>query len=462
MLLPVKWVRIFPNEINFINVIPNMVIKDVINYNDFITSDNTVIMYGSGMKLTYLQVFLIMCTIWLSGVAILAIKQIILYQKSRMVLYKYSSKIENLNILHILDEEKEKLNIKSNIQILCSHKISSPTVFGIFRKTIILPAIQISDTSIRLILRHELVHIKRQDILLKLICVLVKIVHWYNPAAYLIYYEVSLLIEFSCDEEVLLNCSFSQKKQYATMIINTIRLTKNIETITPNFVNTQKAGMKKRICNILATKHKTNKLAVLCLAGAIFIGLIFCGYSDSPVDCNIKGATLLETQKWYLWGHTIKNTTATSDKDLEIESEPTNISATKINDRLFQDIFADSIIEIETDCSGYNYVIPDLITNTADMAIFTTSNDSGWKLNSGQSITIQFELDTDTVKGAKKTGSVVEVGYIFNGNIVPISEEMGSNFINNITINKDGEYYLYITNHASGYQIIKNGLIKIG
>lgn len=97
-----------------------------------------------------------------------------------------------------------------------------------------------SDSSIRFILRHELIHIKHWDILLKLICLLMKIIHWYNPIAHFIYYEVNMLIEFSCDEEVLLNCKFDQKKQYATTILNEIRLTKKIRTINPNFANTQK------------------------------------------------------------------------------------------------------------------------------------------------------------------------------------------------------------------------------
>lgn len=464
MLFPIKWIFIFTKRVNEISIISNTMFHSIISTRGSTTNTPVDSAYNFGTKfnLSYLQILLTMCSIWLVGIVLLTIKQVILYQKSKMILNSYSSEIKELNILQIFNEEKENLNIKAKIQLFNNNRIPSPTVIGIFSKTIILPTIEMSDSSIRFILRHELIHIKHWDILLKLICLLMKIIHWYNPIAQFIYYEVNMLIEFSCDEEVLLNCKIDQKKQYATTILNEIRLTKKIRTINPNFANTQKNCLKKRIGNILTPKNKANKFVTLCLICNILIGIGFYAYSNSPVDYYIKGATLLNTQKWYLWGNQIRNSTFTTDVNFNRESESKKFLTTKISDEMIQKTFADSCTEIVTKCSDTNYFIPDLITNTADMALFTTLKGTGWKLNTGQSITIQFELDTNTVVNTKRSGSVVEVGYVVDGNITPISEEMGNKFSYNIIVDKDGEYYFYITNHASGYQIIKNGIIKVG
>ena len=249
MLFPIKWIFIFTKRVNEISIISNTMFHSIISTRGSTTNTPVDSAYNFGTKfnLSYLQILLTMCSIWLVGIVLLTIKQVILYQKSKMILNSYSSEIKELNILQIFNEEKENLNIKAKIQLFNNNRIPSPTVIGIFSKTIILPTIEMSDSSIRFILRHELIHIKHWDILLKLICLLMKIIHWYNPIAHFIYYEVNMLIEFSCDEEVLLNCKFDQKKQYATTILNEIRLTKKIRTINPNFANTQKNCLKKRI-----------------------------------------------------------------------------------------------------------------------------------------------------------------------------------------------------------------------
>ena len=260
MLFPIKWIFIFTKRVNEISIISNTMFHSIISTRGSTTNTPVDSAYNFGTKfnLSYLQILLTMCSIWLVGIVLLTIKQVILYQKSKMILNSYSSEIKELNILQIFNEEKENLNIKAKIQLFNNNRIPSPTVIGIFSKTIILPTIEMSDSSIRFILRHELIHIKHWDILLKLICLLMKIIHWYNPIAHFIYYEVNMLIEFSCDEEVLLNCKFDQKKQYATTILNEIRLTKKIRTINPNFANTQKNCLKKRIGNIWTPNNKAN------------------------------------------------------------------------------------------------------------------------------------------------------------------------------------------------------------
>ena len=51
--------------------------------------------------------------------------------------------------------------------------------------------------------RHELVHIKHHDLFIKYIGLLVMAVHWYNPLAYVMFHEISVISEMYCDSIVI-------------------------------------------------------------------------------------------------------------------------------------------------------------------------------------------------------------------------------------------------------------------
>ena len=54
-----------------------------------------------------------------------------------------------------------------------------------------------------LVLRHELFHIKHRDLLLKFFGMAVMALHWYNPLAYFLYYEICVTRELVCDKNVI-------------------------------------------------------------------------------------------------------------------------------------------------------------------------------------------------------------------------------------------------------------------
>lgn len=119
MLFPIKWIFIFTKRVNEISIISNTMFHSIISTRGSTTNTPVDSAYNFGTKfnLSYLQILLTMCSIWLVGIVLLTIKQVILYQKSKMILNSYSSEIKELNILQIFNEEKENLNIKAKIQL---------------------------------------------------------------------------------------------------------------------------------------------------------------------------------------------------------------------------------------------------------------------------------------------------------------------------------------------------------
>lgn len=79
-------------------------------------------------------------------------------------------------------EIKSAVHISGNVYRCAS--VASPAVYGVFRPKIIIPE-NVSKESLKYILLHENVHLKRKDNLLRCIAVVTACIHWFNPLAWL-------------------------------------------------------------------------------------------------------------------------------------------------------------------------------------------------------------------------------------------------------------------------------------
>ena len=71
-----------------------------------------------------------------------------------------------------------------------------------------------------LILYHELCHIKRHDMLWRILADLVRGLHFWNPAVYLLRKELNDLCEQSCDEWVIQGRSGAERSAYARLLVD--------------------------------------------------------------------------------------------------------------------------------------------------------------------------------------------------------------------------------------------------
>lgn len=71
-----------------------------------------------------------------------------------------------------------------------------------------------------LILSHELCHIKRCDMLWRILANLVRGLHFWNPAVYLLRKELNDLCEQSCDEWVIQDRSGAERSAYARLLVD--------------------------------------------------------------------------------------------------------------------------------------------------------------------------------------------------------------------------------------------------
>jgi len=100
--------------------------------------------------------------------------------------------------------------------------LRTPLTFGVLRPVIVLEAGQAAGEKEQLccILTHEYVHIRRFDALRKLVFLAVAVMHWFNPAAWLLMRLASRDMELLCDELSLELLGEQRRKTYALTLLS--------------------------------------------------------------------------------------------------------------------------------------------------------------------------------------------------------------------------------------------------
>ena len=90
----------------------------------------------------------------------------------------------------------------NNFGLLVSSSISRPYVAGLIRPIIYLPDIELPEEQWRIILRHEVQHIRSHDEAKKLFFLAVQALFWWNPLAHISRKEIDTILELQCDAKV--------------------------------------------------------------------------------------------------------------------------------------------------------------------------------------------------------------------------------------------------------------------
>lgn len=111
------------------------------------------------------------------------------------------------------------------IDIVISPQISVPKVWGICKPHIYLPDLELDESEWRLIINHEIQHIRNHDTLIKMIILVITMIFWWNPIMLLLWKKKDHFLEMRCDTMLLKSASKNEKVSYLNMIIKVLRQT---------------------------------------------------------------------------------------------------------------------------------------------------------------------------------------------------------------------------------------------
>lgn len=102
--------------------------------------------------------------------------------------------------------------------VLISPRLVLPYTSGLLRPVIYLPDAELSDEEWRMVLRHEVMHIRSRDNWKKLFFLAVEAVFWWNPLAHFSREEINALIELHCDAKVTAGMSEQERRDYSGVL----------------------------------------------------------------------------------------------------------------------------------------------------------------------------------------------------------------------------------------------------
>ena len=141
---------------------------------------------------------------WLAGVVVLSLWLTIRLKKLRKEHISFPKPVPE-RFQHLLEETVGKLKLKTIPKVILTDKVCCPAVFGLFKPVLLIPADKLSSMSrqdTEHILLHELAHIKRGDLIVHAVYMMLQIIYWFNPLLWLIRKQLQNLRELCCDATV--------------------------------------------------------------------------------------------------------------------------------------------------------------------------------------------------------------------------------------------------------------------
>ena len=161
---------------------------------------------------------LALAAVWLAGALWLLVRR--LRARQAMVrLVRSARPAAGEDVAHMLLYCRDLLGLKRQVEIRTSAAVRSPLVTGVLRPVILLPEEAVEPQDLKCLLLHELNHVRRRDLWVRLCSSAALIVHWYNPLFHMLDRTVREVGEERCDEDVAQLLDRRERLRYGQMLL---------------------------------------------------------------------------------------------------------------------------------------------------------------------------------------------------------------------------------------------------
>lgn len=214
----------------------------------------------------YIPVTTILFYGYLAGAAAFLLYQGVSYALFRRTVRRWKRDVARADYAAMLSDTARDLGVSAPEMIVCE-AISTPAVTGLLRPRLLLPHEHYDVQELRYILRHELCHLKRRDMLLKLVLLAANAMHWFNPVVYLMLRQADEDIELACDSAATDGLELPERAAYSRTLLAAVQSSVRALPATTCFGGTVER-LKRRITNVLGAQKKRG-LGVVALVLAL-------------------------------------------------------------------------------------------------------------------------------------------------------------------------------------------------
>lgn len=232
----------------------------------------------------YIPVTTILFYGYLAGAAAFLLYQGVSYALFRRTVRRWKRDVSRADYAAMLSDTARDLGVSAPEMIVCE-AISTPAVTGLLRPRLLLPHEHYDVQELRYILRHELCHLKRRDMLLKLVLLAANAMHWFNPVVYLMLRQADEDIELACDSAATDGLELPERAAYSRTLLAAVQSSVRALPATTCFGGTVER-LKRRITNVLGAQKKRG-LGVVALVLALTL----------TAGCAVSWGERAQTQK---------------------------------------------------------------------------------------------------------------------------------------------------------------------
>jgi len=208
----------------------------------------------------------------------------------------------------------QQMSIKRKISLKLSSNTASPSVCGLFRPVILIPAelpSKLDCDHLKAVLLHELAHIKRSDLWVSFIQTILQIIYFYNPLLWLANSIIRQVREQAVDEMVQVAMG-EKAENYPQMLVNVFRLSFSRPALGLRLIGVveSKSSLRRRVKHILNRPiPKTAKLGIMGLLAIIITAAVLLPMATAnpgPPGLVIKGVVTDAQSGQPIAGATVK------------------------------------------------------------------------------------------------------------------------------------------------------------
>ncbi|MCL2803890.1 MAG: M56 family metallopeptidase [Micrococcales bacterium] len=144
--------------------------------------------------------------------------------------------------------------------------ITTPMLVGIIKPELVLPDRTYTHAELQSVLRHELTHLRRRDVVVKWLMVLACALHWFNPLVWWMRREVDRVCELACDEAVVRGLDPVSKQAYGETLIAVAASSLAPKAVLSTMMCEEKKNLKERLLAIMKSKNQVATVSIVSVA----------------------------------------------------------------------------------------------------------------------------------------------------------------------------------------------------
>lgn len=240
----------------------------------------------------------ILLLIWIAGAAVTLLLFFHLTWKFHKIKCT-ASLLEKPEIQRIFENCCTELHIRRQIPVFVSQEIHSPVTTGFLKPRIFIPADLdsiLQDHELRYMFLHELQHCRCLDGLVNDLCILFRILYWFNPAVCLTLKKLPMERELACDASVLAHLSAEDHPLYGAALLNLAEKLSSYPSASG--MVSKGSQLRRRILGITSFRHRNRKQKWKSVISYLLISVLTAGmipvlsaYAGSEETVSLHGKT---------------------------------------------------------------------------------------------------------------------------------------------------------------------------